>query len=242
MTDPAVTPLLEAPRTQEALVLHVTGQRMELRLRPGSQGDANVISARLAIPNYTAHAGDRVLVHSTPREPSGGAEHFVIGVLHTAAHEDAPRVTSEAGAYAERTGATLALYDNAGRLLVNYDTQSGTLELRATADLHLAAPAGCVRVSAGQRIEFSAPAAELASQQLSIRGDATRFDFGRLELSGERLLTRVAEAFVDVERVAETRAKRLRTLVDSTLELFAQRTSIRSEKDTRIDGKRVLLG
>ncbi|MCA9640020.1 MAG: DUF3540 domain-containing protein [Myxococcales bacterium] len=166
----------------------------------------------------------------------------MIGVLHTSTHEDSLRVTSETGAYAERTGSTLALYDNAGRLLVNYDTQSGTLELRATADLHLAAPAGSVRVSAGRRIELSAPEAELAGRQLSLRGDATQVDFGRLELRGERLLTRVAEAFVDVERVAETRAKRLRTLVESTLELFAQRTSIRSEKDTRVDGKRILLG
>ncbi len=242
MTDPATTPLnaaevAAAPRSHEALVLQVTGQRVELRLRPlaGSAGDSAVISARITLPGYFAHPGDRVLVHSA------GSEHYVIGVLHSAAHA-APRVTAPNGAYAERGEDGLSLFDAEGQLLVSYDTESGALTLRATADLMLSAPNGSVRVSAADQVSLQSQRMDLGAQHLALRGDSTAIDFGRLELRGERLLSRVAEAFIEVERVAETRAKRLRTLVESTLELFAHRTSIRSEKDTRIDGKRILLG
>lgn len=244
MTDPAVVPLLEStPRSQEALVLQVTGPRLELRLRPGAgtPADASVISARLAIPNYDARPGDRVLVHSVPRD-SNGSEHYVIGVLHASEQQATSRISTETGAYAERNQSELSLFDSAGRLLVRYDSDSGALELRSPADLHLAAPNGNLRLCAGKRVEVTGDEASMDARALTLRGQVTQIDFGRLEVRGERLLSRVAEAFVDVERVAETRAKRLRTLVESTLELVAQRTHIRSEKDTRIDGKRVLLG
>ncbi|MCA9630209.1 MAG: DUF3540 domain-containing protein [Myxococcales bacterium] len=255
MTEPATTPIDQeepqaSPRSQEALVLQVDGSRLELRLRAGSsvQGHAAVVSARLAIPGYTPRPGDRVLVHSLPREGTSASEHYVIGVLHTAERSadleggTQDRLTAPTGAYAEHRGSLLSLFDSSGRLLVRYDSESGALELRSPADLHLSAPNGSVRLSAAEHVELRAPRATIDADELALSGRATQMDFGRLELRGERVLSRVAEAFIDVERVAETRAKRLRTLVESTLELIAQRTTIRSAKDTRIDGKRVLLG
>ena len=58
------------------------------------------------------------------------------------------------------------------------------------------------------------------------------------------LTPRSRQAFLlrTVEGLLETRARRARTLVDRGLELLARRTSVVSREDTRIDGKRVLLG
>lgn len=146
------------------------------------------------------------------------------------------------GARAELVGQSIEVHDRDGRLLVRYDSETSALTLSADADLNILAPHGNIQLRAAGSIELSGEHARVEARRLELESADADFAFGRIELRGERLLSKLTDAFVEVERVAETRAKRLRTLVETTLELVAQRTSIRSEKDTRIDGKRVLLG
>lgn len=236
----------------EALVVGVAGNRVDLHL---VQSDGCSVSARVAVLGYVPAVGDRVLVHGRAWQC------YVIGVLHAAqpcsvepctvqppsTHAPAAVVQPHAvhaadGARAVMVERGIELRDREDRLLVRYDSESGALTLSADADLNLLAPHGNILMQAGGTFNLSAQHTRLASPRLELESADADFAFGRIEVRGERLLSKLTDAFVEVERVAETRARRLRTLVETTLELVAQRTSIRSEKDTRIDGNRVLLG
>jgi hypothetical protein len=170
------------------------------------------VRARVAVPGYRPTEGDRVLV----QRAADGSVH-VLGVLHAAR---GPRIATSAGASAEVEGERIALRDAAGRLLLTLDGATGELRLEAEHDLRLAAPRGKVVV-------------EASALDLSV---------GHYELRAERIVERATDAFRTVEGILETRARHARAVVSRTLELFGRRTTIASEEDTRIDGKRVLLG
>lgn len=48
--------------------------------------------------------------------------------------------------------------------------------------------------------------------------------------------------FRDVQALLQTRAGTVRSIAREGMSLFADRTTIRSKKDTAVDGERVLLG
>jgi hypothetical protein len=131
-------------------------------------------------------------------------------------------------------GDTIAIHDAGGVLVAAYDGATGELRITAARDLRLAAPGG--------KVILEGASIALESDDLAVRASAASIAVGQWELRAERVVERVTDAFRTVDGVLETRAKRLRTLVTTTLELFGKRTSITSEKDTRIDGERVLLG
>lgn len=63
-----------------------------------------------------------------------------------------------------------------------------------------------------------------------------------IEASARDLKTRAISLVSEVAELWETRAGRARTTVTGRYELETKRTTLRSEDDTSIDGKRVLLG
>jgi hypothetical protein len=65
---------------------------------------------------------------------------------------------------------------------------------------------------------------------------------GKLTIGAERLFERVVDAYRDVEGLLQTRAGRVRTVVEDTYQLTSRKTTLASTDDTSIDGKRVLLG
>jgi hypothetical protein len=217
MPSTAARPVVDHTLPQEALVASVRQERVHVRLtRPGS---AEEREARLAVLGYRPCPGDRVLV-----QPAAGGSLYVVGVVHTAR---APQLTTAAGASATVEDERIALRAADGALLAVYDAETGELELSAPQHLKLRAPGG--------RISHQAAVLEATA------GEA-RWSVGSWELSAERTVERCRDALIHVEGILETRARRVRTLVDRTLELCARRTSVTSEEDTRIDGKRVLLG
>ena len=64
----------------------------------------------------------------------------------------------------------------------------------------------------------------------------------RYELSTRKLVERSRTAFRQVEGLLQTKAGRTRPLVQGVHALFSKRTVMVSDKDTSIDGSKVLLG
>jgi len=220
----------------EALVWGVEDEgRVLVRLAAKGSSPAARWAARNGVQSYQPSVGDRVLVQFT----TGGEQAYVVGVVHAAR---APELATPSGATASAEGDLIALRNAAGTLLATLDGRSGELALRADADLRLSAPAGSVRIEAAEALSLTASRGELDVGDLSARTDRTRWITGLWDLRTERLVERSKEAYRTVTGLLETRAKRLRTLVATTLELRGRRTTVASEKDTRIDGKRVLLG
>ncbi|MBX3181030.1 MAG: DUF3540 domain-containing protein [Polyangiaceae bacterium] len=151
------------------------------------------------------------------------------------------RLETPSGDRAELCGSALELRNDRGELLIRFHTDTRELELVSAGDLSLRAPGGTLRFAA-ETIELDATTTRASAERLELTAGEAELAAGSLRLSAERVMSRAEEAYVEVERLLETRAARARLLVKSTLELFARRTSIRSEEDTRVDGKRVLLG
>ncbi len=128
-------------------------------------------------------------------------------------------VATASGAVARVEGETISLTSASGRLMVTYDAARDALVIEGAASLELCAE---------QRVSITAPSLEL--------------NVGSYELRAERIVERAKDVFRTVDRLLETRARRARTVVERLLELSARRTVITSEEDTRIDGRRVLLG
>lgn len=237
----------KAPLTVEAMVIGVQDSRVRLHL---IQKDGHAVLARVAVPGYQAQTGDRVLAHLT------GEQCYLIGVLHSAAYELAyqnrrelpkpqgpvQQVELEDGSLAEISSSSMELRSPEGRLLVRYNASLQRLELTSEGDLSLTAPNGSITLDAEQELNLKAPKGQLELGSMQLRSDHANFEFGKLELRSERLIGKLAESFVDITRIAESRVHRMRTLVKTSLELAAERTSLRSKQDTRIDGKRILLG
>lgn len=62
------------------------------------------------------------------------------------------------------------------------------------------------------------------------------------ELSAERMVERARTKFRDVSDLFQSRVGRARQFVDGVYSLKTQRTVMKSEKDTSIDGRKILLG
>jgi hypothetical protein len=210
----------------EALVLGIDDDRVRLRAVPGSGGGE--IRARVAVPGYTPAEGDRVIVQQVE---GGGA--FVLGVVH--ASKRSSSITAPSGASASVEGERIALRDAEGRVIVTFDGVTGELSLAAEKDLRLAAPSGRVVIEAGSEVR-------LQGASLAVSAAEAALAIGHYELRAERIVERTVDAFRTASGLLETRAKHARVLVERTLELFGRRTTIASEEDTRVDGKRVLLG
>lgn len=95
-------------------------------------------------------------------------------------------------------------------------------------DLTLSAPHGSVRLEAGQRIGVSAPAVEIQGESV--------------ELEAKTLTQRLESACHWIKDLFQLRAGQSRTTVDGTFHQLAERTFIRSEKETKVDGERIYLG
>jgi hypothetical protein len=209
----------------EALVLAIEDDRVRVRL---SSGERTERLARVALPSYAPAVGDRVLVQQVAET---GAV-YVTGVLCASRP---PSITTPSGASATAEGDVLALRDAAGRVVVTLDGASGELRLAAEGDLRLSAPSGRVLVEAAGDVSLRGASLQINAAEASLA-------VGRWELRAERIIERSTEVLRTVEGLLETRAKFARLIVTRALELTGRRTTIISEEDTRIDGKRVLLG
>lgn len=161
--------------------------------------------------------------------------------------------------------------DSEGRLLVRYKNGEATV-VASTGDLKLAAPNGRVVVQAGTDIALEAGGdlrqraehrMDVQARRIQVRSDESHITVAqaavtaerilttanviahnveRFELSATRIVEKTRETFREASGLVETRAGRVRAIVEDVYSLFARRTSLASKEDTSIDGKKVLLG
>jgi hypothetical protein len=187
-------------------------------------------------------------------------------VPHRSAAPCGARVATPTGASACVDGNAIVVRDPKGAIVVLYDAETGSATIAAPAgDLRLDAPHGKVVVSAGTDLELTANAraairsdqldiettgraslraalAELAAQAIETTSPELVLRVGRLQLSAERVLERVTDVYRDVGGMIETHAQQVRSLVRGATQLMSGSTTIVSQDDTFIDGRRVLLG
>lgn len=64
----------------------------------------------------------------------------------------------------------------------------------------------------------------------------------RFELTATQIVERARDTFRETTELAQTRAGRVRTIVQDLYSLYSKRTALQSEEETSVDGKKVLLG
>jgi hypothetical protein len=168
-------------------------------------------------------------------------------------------------------GAVAEVRDAQDRLLVRYENGRAEVSVPA-GDLVLSAPAGRVVLQAGTDVHVEASRdlvqraggrAAVEAPRLDVKADDTRVQAGnasvvaeristtaravvqqveRLEVSASRLFEKTRETYREAADLLQTRAGRVRAIVQDACSLHAGRTTIVSKQETSIDGKKVLLG
>ncbi len=161
---------------------------------------------------YQPAVGDRVVV------VGDGDNRFVIGVVE---RKSPPQLTTQDGSTASISeDGCLEVRDPEGQLRVRYDGEQTTI-VAAAGDLVLDAPEGGVIMRAKTDVAVEAP---------------------RITLQAEQLFEKTRESVREVSSLLLTRAGRIRSLVRESFTMKSHRTRMVSEKETAIDGKRILLG
>lgn len=88
----------------------------------------------------------------------------------------------------------------------------------------------------------TAAQAEVVAKRLATTAREAAFTAERYEAAVESWVQRSRESLREVAELAEERLGRVRAVVKETFSLESRRAQIRSEEETSIDGKRVLLG
>jgi hypothetical protein len=170
--------------------------------------------ATSAVPGMTVRSGDFVLVTTT-----ADARLLVCGISRTAEpHDD------------------VVMRAPKGRIVLEAGTE---LELRARERVAVESP----------NVDVTADSASLYVREASVIADVIRTTadevattVGRWELGARRIVERAVDVVRAYEGVLHLTTGRAHTVVREAYDLVAKRTSIASEEDTTIDGKRVLLG
>ncbi len=78
----------------------------------------------------------------------------------------------------------------------------------------------------------------------TIRTSATTIETRarKIDITAETVVRRAKEVLDHVSGLVETRAGRVRSFVTGAFSLRSKTTALKSEKDTSVDGRRVLLG
>jgi hypothetical protein len=72
--------------------------------------------------------------------------------------------------------------------------------------------------------------------------DRSKLFVGKIETVAVRIMERAKNVYRQVEELQQTRANRVRTLVEGTYQLNSETTTIKSEKNVNIDGEKIHLG
>jgi hypothetical protein len=182
-------------------------------VRPRKAPTEEVLRAEIAVVGYVPAIGDMVIIEH------GDDAWYVLGALGDARRRRAPGGDAQSFA--------------AGALVATFPEQGG-VELRVRE--------GDLTLSAAGRIVFRA--GEVATSADVVRTTATEIvtQAGRIEVEAGRIVERAGDTYCHVEGLAELQAGRARTLVEDAYQLVARKTTVTSDEDTIIDGKRVLLG
>ena len=183
--------------------------------------------------------------------------------VEPAVPRSSPRLVAADGGRAELSGEGIDFFDPDGRLLVRYE--NGALEIAPRdGDLRLRAPAGRVQIESGEDIELTARGClKLRGATMDLRAQQARGTFAKLDLiaaavrasattietqarkietTAERVRVVAKDVAQEVAGLLDSRAGRVRSIVRGAFSLRTKTVNMKSEEDTAIDGRRVLLG
>jgi hypothetical protein len=95
-------------------------------------------------------------------------------------------------------------------------------------DVTLSSSRGSVHIEAAEGVTVSAPAVELHGESV--------------EVEAKTLTQRIGCAYQWVKDLLQIRSGRSSTIVEGTYHQLAERTYIRSEKESKVDGEKIYLG
>ncbi len=170
--------------------------------------------------------------------------------MATKQNADIVEIPLDGGGSVSVDGGSAIIRDKRGRVVVTYT--EGRAEIVAPdGDLVLSAPSGKVSIRAGTDVEIEAQgnltekvsgtATVLATRIVHTASHIAQ-QAERIEVTAARLVERTRDVYREASELMETRAGRARSVVDDVFALLSRRTTMASEEDTTIDGKRVLLG
>ena len=215
------------------------------------EGADEAVPARLAASlGSRPAAGDRILV-AGPDDP----ELFVLAILERAPwNEPGPeRLETAAGARAEvvdtAKDSSIRVFSTRGELLFDYDPLADRARVCSAAkDLEFEAR-GSISFKSGGTVEITARRGRVAIDDMQYAGkrlvavlERSKLLVGRLETVARTVVTRARDVYRKVTGLTQTRTGRMRTLVDSTYHLKADKVRLKSKKDFKVDGERILLG
>lgn len=100
-----------------------------------------------------------------------------------------------------------------------------------------------------KKIGLKAESAKLEIEHSQFEGktfkgvlDRSKLFVGKIETVAVRIMERAKNVYRQVEELQQTRANRVRTLVEGTYQLNSDTTYIKSEKNVNIDGEKIHLG
>lgn len=213
-----------APFEARVTAVHEHGRVLLRR----ADGATTPLEARCAVYGYQPTVGDRVLCAESDRAV------YVTGVLMAPTPELRLGRTSARIEHGE-----IVLRGVDGALILRHDVDAGVT--RVCSDHTV--------VEASERLDLTAKEIHLDAERLVQRvtelvteAESIATSADRWQLRANRIHERARNVFRDVESLLQTRAGTLRSIAREGMSLFARRTSIRSKKDTTVDGERVLLG
>lgn len=134
-----------------------------------------------------------------------------------------------AGVYRPQAGDRVLTVGNGGEYyVIGVLEATGSACLTFPGDVRLLAPNGRIHLTSGDGIHLDAPEVEINA--------------GRFELAARDVFHRLTNLYQWVGDLLQIRAGRSRTVVEGTAQADAERTVIRSVKDTTIDGEQIRLG
>jgi len=182
-------------------------------VRPRKAPTEEVLRAEIAVVGYVPVVGDGVVIER------GDDACYVLGALGAARRRRAAR--EDVQRFAD--GALVATFP-----------ESGGVELRVRE--------GDLTLTAAGRIVLRAGEVETAADLVRTTATEIITHAGRVEVEAGRIVERAGDIYCHVEGLAELQVGRARTLVEGAYQLVAKKTTVTSDEDTIIDGKRVLLG
>lgn len=134
-----------------------------------------------------------------------------------------------AGVYRPETGDLVLTVGHGGQhYVIGVLEATGSACLTFPGDVRLLAPHGRIHLTSAEGIHLEAPAVEVSA--------------GRFELAARDVFQRLTNLYQSVGDLLQIRAGRSRTVIEGTAQSDAERTVIRSVKDTTIDGEQIRLG
>ncbi len=238
-----------------AQVLEVDNSGRRLRLQLAGSDDDLGVWARIAMAaDVHLGVGDEVLVLGEAR-----SDLYVIGILR--ANPSPGRIAVEGGAYASVAASpqaqTLQVFSGRNELLFEYDEKNRRARIHVdSGDLEFITKNGNIVLSSardvviqGESVQVSGERGNIQLSQTNLAGTRLQAQYKEAKIISDRfegifhtLTERARNVFRSVEQLAQTKAGRIRTLVQSTYFFKAKRAFVKSEEDYKIRAEKIHLG